>query len=159
MGFLGKNINFALIVLILMIVLVATGTTVLYQRGLKERTSQFETTNSNLSQCLTALDNYKSVVSQKEAQLNDTSQDIRKYDTLYSQKVAELGQRDTDLQSTRQQLNAMTLQKEQFKSLYSVSLLNISSLQSDVEDLEDTIDARDATIRSLRSQLSACLNG
>jgi len=156
MGFLGKNINLALIGLILALVVVATGTTVLYQRGLQQRTSQFESTSTNLSQCMNQVTNYKSVLENKESELNATSQDIAKYDTLYGQKVSEVNDLTSELSSTKSALNSMTLQKEQFKNLYSSALLNISSLENDIRLLDNQIDDLKAERANLQSLLANC---
>ncbi len=156
MGFLGKNINLALIGLILVLVLVATGSTVLYQRSLQQRTDQFETTSLNLSECRAALENYMDVLEERESELNETSQDIAKYDTLYGQKVSELESKKDELDATQADLNSMTLQKEQFKELYSKALLNISSLAADIEDLEDDVAVLQSQKQDLKDDLDAC---
>ncbi len=156
MGFLGKNINLALVGLILALVVVATGTTVLYQRGLQQRTSQFESTSTNLSQCMNQVTNYKSVLEERESELNATSQDIAKYDTLYGQKVSEVNDLTDELSTTRSALNSMTLQKEQFKNLYSSSLLNISSLENDIGILEGQIDDLKTEKANLAALLADC---
>ncbi len=156
MSFLGRNINLGLITLILILVLLFAGVVVLYQRGLAQRTTEYETTSSNLTQCLTTLDNFRDRLAQTETQLDSTSQDIQKYDTLYEQKVAELGDKDRELRQTRSELNGMTLQKEQYKNLYGKSLLNISAQQGQITKLNDDITSLKATIRSLQNQLDAC---
>jgi chromosome segregation ATPase len=158
MGFLGRNINLALVVLVLVLILAATGVTILYQRGLRVRTTQYENASSNLSQCLTALDNYRDVLSKKELQLNETSQDIRKYDVLYTQKVSELGQKQQELASTQTQLNSMTLQKEQFKALYGQALLNISAQQSTITTLQDQVTSYRRSLSTCQADLRACQN-
>lgn len=154
MGFLGKNINIALVALILITILCAVGVTVLYQRGLLERTTQYETTSTNLTQCLSALANYQDVLSKKESELNETSLDIRKYDALYGQKVAELTETAGDLDETKKQLSQATLLKEQYKTLYGQAQLNLSAqanqiaqLNARIIDLNDEIDDLEADLR------------
>jgi chromosome segregation ATPase len=159
MSFLGRNINLALVSLIVIMLLLAAGVTILYQRGLQERTSQLENTSSNLSSCLTALANYKDVLSQSQEKLNATSQDIRKYDTLYSQKVAELTQTQQQLTTTQGQLNDMTLQKEQFKNLYGQAALNITVLQSSINSLNSQIYSYRNSLSACQSSLSSCQAG
>jgi chromosome segregation ATPase len=156
MSFLGKNINLALTVLILIIILAATGVTILYQRGLRVRTTQYENVSSNLSQCLKAVANYQDVLSQKEVQLNATSQDIRKYDVLYTQKVSELDQKQQELTTTQTNLNAMTLQKEQFKELYGGALLNISNLQTSIGNLQNQLATTQDLLYTCQGNLNAC---
>lgn len=158
MVFLGKNINLVLVVIILLVILLATGTTVLYQRGMSKRTSQYETTSSNLTLCTKALENYRNVLNKKNTQINETSQDIKKYDTLYGQKVAEITKKESDLKDTQQKLNSMTLQKEQFKVLYGQTLLNISVQKSRINDLLREVNNLKDDEEILRNQLSECQN-
>ncbi|MBR9692343.1 hypothetical protein GOV07_00245 [Candidatus Woesearchaeota archaeon] len=156
MSFLKKNINMALVALILVLVLVATGTTVLYQRGLQQRTAQFETTSYNLSECLGQVENYIDSLEERESELNETSQDIAKYDTLYGQKVTELTKTEDDLTATKAGLTAMTLQKEQFKDKYSKSLVDLQSLENEKLTLLDEIAKRNKLISQLQSDLNSC---
>ena len=156
MGFLGRNINLALIALLLILILAATGVTILYQQGLRQRTTQYENVSSNLSMCQTTLTNYQDVLGQKEVQLNETSQDIRKYDQLYSQKVSELNTTQGQLTSTQQQLTDMTLQKEQYKNLYGQALLNISAQQYTIIGLNSQIDSYRSSLSSCQNSLSSC---
>lgn len=159
MSFLGKNINLALVALVLAIVVIATGTTVVYQRGLQERTQQFETTSTNLSQCLAQVENYRSELQKTETDLLETSQDISKYDQIYGQKVDELTDKEQELTKTKSSLNAMTAQKEQYKNLYSSALLNISSLENDIVDLEEVVDDLKADKSRLAAELAECQSG
>ncbi len=153
---LGKNINMALVGLILILVLIATGTTVLYQRGLQERTRQYEETSANLSQCRAQVENFKSELEKQQSKLNATSQDIAKYDTLYGQRVAELNQVRDELAATKSSLNAMTLQKEQFKKLYSTALINISSLNNQITALENQVEVLREQKAHLETLLAEC---
>jgi chromosome segregation ATPase len=159
MSFLGRNINLALVSLIVIMLLLAAGVTILYQRGLQQRTSQLENTSSNLSICLTALANYKDVLSQSQEKLNETSQDIRKYDTIYGQKVAELTQTQQQLTTTQGDLNSMTLQKEQFKNLYGQSQLTVAVLNNTVSSLNSQISSCRSSLSSCQSSLSTCQAG
>ena len=159
MTYLGKNINLVLVGLILVTVVLAVGTAMLYQRGLEQRTDEYETTNTNLSQCLTMADNYKDKLVQRETELNQTSQDIRKYDLLYEQKVSDLEVKQQEVVSTKQQLSSMTLQKEQYKNLYGDALINISSLQVKIGNLERDNNALRGRVSDLLDDLNQCESG
>ena len=156
MSFLKQNINMALVALILVLVLVATGTTALYQRGLQQRTSQYETTSYNLSGCLTQVENYIDALEERESELDETSQDIAKYDTLYAQKNQELVKTEDDLEATKAALTSMTLQKEQFKNKYSSALVDIKDLEKDLLDYQDLIDYYKQEVKDLEDELDAC---
>ena len=159
MSFLGKNINLVLIGVILLVIVVTVATAVLYQQGLTQRTTDFELTSSNLSQCLTTLDNYRSSLAQKETELNSTSQDIRKYDVLYEQKQAELTSTQTTLTSTQTTLDRVTLERAQFKSYYEDAMLNISTLQRQIGNLQSDNENLRADVSDLQDRLDACQKG
>lgn len=159
MSFLGKNINIALVGLILAVVLIAAGTTVVYQRGLTTRTQEYETTSSNLSQCLTSLTNYQGKLSEKLAELNDTSQDISKYDTLYEQKVAELNEANQELKQTDAELKQMTLLKESFKKELDQKTQTVIDRESEIDTLNARVDTLERENRNLRTDLNECLSG
>lgn len=156
MSFLGKNINLALVALLLIVILIAVGTTVVYQRGLSQRTSDYEVTSTNLSSCQTQLDNYKERLEKKEGKLQDTSQAIKKYDTLYEQKVSALKDAEGQVSDLQRQLNTITLQKEQFKNLYGTALLNITSLENRVSDLESEKEDLQSKVKNLKDDLYDC---
>jgi chromosome segregation ATPase len=156
MSFLGRNINLALVALILIVILVAVGTSVLYQKGLTQRTQDYENSSVSLGQCQTALDNYRTALAEKESKLNDTSQDIRKYDIIYEEKQAQLATSQQNLQDTQGKLNTMTLQKEQFKNLYGDALLNISQMQRTIGGLESSVTSLRADVRELEKEMDLC---
>ncbi len=155
-GFLGRNINFALFLLVLVVVLIGAGTTVLYYKGLSERTSQYETTSLNLTQCLTSLANYRNVLLTRESELNETSQDIRKYDLLYSQKQSELTDAQKDLDETKRQLTSTILQKEQYKSQMEQKATEVAQKTAQIVKLEAQVDALKTKVADLEDDLSAC---
>lgn len=159
MGFLKKNINLALVGLILILILIATATTVLYQRGLRMRTTQYEKTSMNLSECLAQVQNYREELESKEQTLNETSQDIEKYGVLYDKKVAELHATKDELAATKTSLAAMTAQKEQFKEKYSDALIDIKNLEQEKQELQDQITSLNRKIDNLRDALDACQAG
>lgn len=156
MSFLGKNINIALVALMLIVVLVAVGTTVIYQKGLSSRTSEYEVTADNLSQCLTTAENYRQKLLDKEQQLEDTSQDIAKYDIIYENKVAEAQSLEDQKRAVERDLQAMTLQKENFKRQLDDEIRVSEGLRADIAELEEDLDTlRDQNAR-LRADLKQC---
>jgi chromosome segregation ATPase len=151
MSYLGKNVNLALLVIIIGVIVALVGTTVFFQRSLQNRTGAFEERTETLEQCQVALANYQDQYTEAQQKVNQTALDIRKYDTLYEQKVAELRETQDTLSQTQQQLQFEKLQKEKFQTFYegevsqnkqlnaTIATLNnrIIKLENDVEDLED----------------------
>lgn len=145
-GYLGRNVNLALLVIIIGVVVALVGTTVFFQRSLQNRTSAYEDTTSTLGQCQVALTNYQERYSEALADVNATAQDIRKYDQLYEQKVGELKDSQSQLLSTQKQLEFERLQKQQFQGLYE-------SEQRKANQLSEQIESKDEEIRQLRNRI------
>lgn len=166
MTYLGKRINVILVILILATVGVVVGGTIFYEDVLRQRTSAYETTSGNLSQCEVQLENYISLLSERESQLNATSQDIRVYDELYQQKEDELSETESELRKRQQELNTVTLQKEQFKELYGEAQTEmarqealITSLRGTIDDLREENEAQENEIEELTENLNQCQGG
>lgn len=147
--YLGRNVNLALLVIIIGVVIALVGTTVFFQRGLQNKTQQFENTYSNLGECQVALSNFQDKYSQALEEVNETSESIRKYDQLYEQKTGELKDTQTQLTETQKQLAFEKLQKDRFKEYYEAQVR--ANLQ-----LNQTIESQKSQINSLKSQLSSC---
>jgi chromosome segregation ATPase len=79
-------------------------------------------------------------------ELNSTTSDIRKYDTLYEQKAGELEQKKTELTSTQAELNRVTLQKEVYKK-------QIDEAYASIINLNRTITSLNVRVNSLTNQL------
>ena len=65
-SYLGRNVNLALLVIIIGVVVALVGTTVFFQRSLQDRTSSLEDTSDVLGTCEIALENYQEKFSQAE---------------------------------------------------------------------------------------------
>ena len=147
-SYLGRNVNLALLIIIIGVVVALVGTTVFFQRSLQNRTGAYEGTATELQQCQTSLANALGEFTEAQQKVNQTSQDIRKYDQLYEQKVAELKETQATLTVTEKQLQFEKLQKEKFQQFYEdaarqVTAMNttIKNLKEDIEDLEDELEA------------------
>jgi len=158
--YLGRNVNLALLVIIIGVVVALVGTTVFFQRGLQNRTQDFEVTSSQLNACQTALTNYQQQYEETRQKLNDTAQDIKKYDELYEEKTGELKDAQSQIAKTQQQLAFEKLQKEKFQQFYEAELRNnqqlnstVTSLRTQVNNLNNEIDDLESTISSCRSKL------
>jgi len=135
--YLGRNVNLALLIIIIGVVVALVGTTVFFQRGLQNRTVEYETKAGSLNECHIALTNYQEKYSAAQAKVNQTSQDIRKYDQLYEQKTGELKETESKLSSTEKQLTLAKLINEKIQS--DNDFLIKQTLQ-----LNSTIAAREA---------------
>ena len=140
MAYMGRNVNLALLVIIIGVVVALVGTTVFFQRVLENRTDAYQDTSLTLDQCQIELGNYRETASEAQRQANQSAQDIRKYDELYEQKVGEL-------QDSNRQLAFEKLQKEHFQASYEAELVQsrslnqtIDSLRARIDDLEEDLD-------------------
>lgn len=150
--YLGRNVNLALLIIIIGVVVALVGTTVFFQRSLQNRTGAFEDTAGQLQQCQVSLNNYINQYAEAQEQVNQTAQDIRKYDQLYEQKVADLKETTETLASTQAQLQFEKLQKERFQQYYEDAMRTIASQNS-------TIRTLNTRIRNLENELEACEEG
>jgi chromosome segregation ATPase len=155
-SYLGRNVNLALLVIIIGVVVALVGTTVFFQRSLQNRTGAFETTTETLDQCQTALANYQEQYSRAQAQVNQTSQDIRKYDQLYEQKTGELKETQDTLSSTQKQLEFEKVQKDKFLELYEKERSINSYLNVTIESQQNRIRQLENRIDDLEEELDAC---
>lgn len=131
-NYLGNNINTTLLVLIVVIVIVTVGTAIFFNKGLTKRTSDFETTFDNLTSCQAQVQNYQSELKSKAEELDSTTQDIRKYDQLYEQKVAQITDKDSQISQLTKEKNNAILLKEEFKNKYEVEKKKADGLLSDL---------------------------
>jgi len=148
-SYLGRNVNLALLVIIIGVVIALVGTTVFFQRSLQNRTSEHQTTSGSLSECKVALENYMSQTNEAQEDATRAIQDIRKYDQLYEQKSSELKESLSTIDETQKQLAFEKLQREKLQQLYQAernvnAQLNQTIIVQErrIEDLKD--DLRDA---------------
>jgi chromosome segregation ATPase len=134
-NYLGRNVNLALLVIIIGVIVALVGTTVFFQRGLQNRTQEFETTAEGLNSCQTALANYQTKYTQAELRANETSADIRKYDQLYEQKTGELKDAQGQLSEMTRQRDFEKLQKEKFRTYYEDASRQNAQLNATVVSL------------------------
>lgn len=109
-----KNINIYLLILVLFVAGALAGSAVYYQENFDDLTKLQEETLTNLSQCKSSLVNVEFNLNKTIRSLNTTSQDIRRYDELYTTKDEELKTTAQNLESTETQLQTtkLTLQEE-----------------------------------------------
>lgn len=141
MSYLGRNVNLALLVIIIGVVIVLVGTTVFFQRGLQNRTSEYQQTNDDLSQCRIALNNYMSQANEAQENATRAFQDIRKYDELYEQKSGELKSTKDQLSDSQKQTAFERLQKEKFQQFYEAEKKTNYQLNQTINYQQNEIDS------------------
>jgi chromosome segregation ATPase len=151
MGFMQKNVNVYLLILVLIVAGALAGSSVYYQQNLDGLTSKQDTIYANLSQCSADLESYKFNLNKTMRSLNTTTQDIRRYDELYTTKTEELEttqstleETSKDLKSTKLDLQEETALKNKYKNDYE-DQLQIS------RDLEE----QNAILAAQKKQLEA----
>lgn len=151
-SYLGRNVNLALLVIIIGVIVALVGTTVFFQRSLQNRTQEYQTTTGTLSECQTALQNYQSKYSEATQQVNKTAQDIRKYDQLYEQRTGELKETQTTLEKTQTQLAFERLQKEKFQQYYEAERQGAIQLNLTVQSQTSKINSLNNRIKDICSE-------
>jgi chromosome segregation ATPase len=156
--FMGKKLNVFLLLIIIFILLGMLGVSVYYQNTLKNKKNEIESTSGKLSVCEQNVTSMSDILFNTMKSLNSTETDIRKYDTLYEQKAAELEKKKTELSNTQADLTRMTVLQETYKKqidVYSGQVINlnknITSLISQVTSLNREVDRLNDRVDCLRN--------
>lgn len=151
MGFLQKNVNVFLLLLMLLVAGALAGLSAFYQDTFKDLNTKYEDTAENLSECRADVESYKFNLQKTLTSLNTTSQDIRRYDELYTAKAHELSStKDTlnetssQLKSTQIDLTEMTALKNKYKNDYEEQL----SENEELEEQNTVLTAQKAQLQS-----------
>ncbi|MBW2968122.1 hypothetical protein KY362_06570 [Candidatus Woesearchaeota archaeon] len=114
MGFMQKNVNIFLVLLVLLVAGALAGSSVYYQKNFDEINSDRENTKGDLSECRADLENFRFNLNKTMRSLNQTTTDIRRYDELYSNKSSELESTRDSLENTESELQTtkISLQEE-----------------------------------------------
>ena len=147
--YLGKNINMFLLIIIIISVGSLVGISTYYNQryqsisnGYKEKEDQLE----NISEELIST---KNELLQLRGQFNQTSTDVEKYDSLYSEKVSELG----DLNS---QLSKAVKDYEKVKKDLVGKTNELKTEQDTTKALRIEINDYKDDLNSCKSDLSDC---
>ncbi|MBR9700665.1 hypothetical protein GOV11_02265 [Candidatus Woesearchaeota archaeon] len=155
-SYLGRNVNLALLLIIIGVVVALVGTTVFFQQTLENKTTSFESTSETLTACQVALTNYQDRYSESQERVSETAEDIRKYDELYEQKVGELGDTQQQLLQAKTQQEFERLQKQKFQERYETELATNRELSNNIDDLKGDILSLRSDISDLEDELDAC---
>ncbi|MBW2972535.1 hypothetical protein KY359_05860 [Candidatus Woesearchaeota archaeon] len=162
MGFMQKNVNIFLLVLVLLVASALAGSSVYYQKNFDRLTGRYDLTAENLSGCQADLESYRFNLNKTLRSLNTTTQDIRRYDELYTTKADELKttqedleETETTLQSTKLDLQEETALKNKYKNDYEDQL----EISRDLEEQNAILFAQkkqlEAQVISYRQQADA----
>ena len=146
-----KNVNVFLLLLVLLVAGALAGSSAYYQNTFKDINNKYDTTAENLSSCQADVQSYKFNLQKTTASLNTTSQDIRRYDELYTAKATELSstkdvlnETSGQLKSTQVDLAEMSALKAKFKNDYEDQL----EVNDDLRESNAVLTAEKAQIQS-----------
>jgi len=165
MAFLQKNVNVFLMILVLFVAAALAGSSAYYQDTFKKINTKFESTATNLSTCETDLTSYQSNLQKTIQTLNTTSQDIRKYDELYSAKATELSSTQDVLNDTSAKLKTAQIdltEAEALKDKYKRDFEKQVTENADLREQNSLLSAQNTQLQSeslsYSSRLSAANN-
>lgn len=156
--FMGKRVNLFLVLMIMLVLIGFGGISVYYQYTFKNLNQKYENVSSNLGFCEQNLSQTTDAFMNAVRSLNSTETDIRKYDTLYEQKAAELEGKKTDLANTQAELTRVTMQKEVYKAQIDQSYVQIINLNRTIATLNGQISGLNAQINRLNSRITCYRN-
>lgn len=151
MGFMQKNVNIFLLVLVLIVALSLAGSSVYFQKNFDKLTGKQEDTSANLSECRADLENYKFNLNKTLRSLTTTTQDIRRYDELYVTKSTELESTKGTLEETQSTLQEtkLTLQEETaLKTKYKRDYEDQLEANRDLEEANAILTSQKAQLES-----------
>lgn len=158
MGFMQKNVNLFLFLLVLVVAGTLAGSSVYYNENFDRLTGKFDDASANLSQCRADLEQFKFNLNKTMRSLNTTTQDIRRYDELYSNKSdelkstqSELSTTTTDLKQTKTTLIEETTLKEKYKDQWTDEV----QIRKNLEQQNNLLTTQK---QSCESSLSTCNN-
>ena len=156
MSYLKNNINVILLIFILVVIGVLIGITIVFQTGLETRTGDYEDASTNLTECNNRVHNYQERLSVAEDKVETASQDVSKYDELYSLKVFDLQTAEDELIDRDKTIHNKQQAIDEQKTLIEDLIMDYEISQQTIGALNLTIIKRDDKIRQLREDLQLC---
>lgn len=168
MGFMEKNVNIFLVLLVLLVAAALAGSSVYYQKNFKTLNTDREDTRGSLSECRADLENFKFNLNKTLRSLNETTQDIRRYDELYVSKAGELEDTQTELEETSSELQNTVVElkeEEALKTKYKRDYEDQVQITRNLEEQNAILTAQKAqaessviTWRSKAESASTCID-
>jgi chromosome segregation ATPase len=160
MGFMQKNVNVFILLLVIVVAVALAGSSLYYQKTFDKITTRYDESQNNLSQCSGNLDNSRLTMERIQTSLNTSTQDIRRYDELYTTKNTELESAKGSLEQTQKDLTTSNLElqnnialKEKYKRDYEAQLAVSANLQEQTAMLSAQKTQLESSVISYRSQL------
>ncbi|MFC1740991.1 hypothetical protein ACFL3V_00455 [Nanoarchaeota archaeon] len=151
MGFMQKNVNLFLLLVVLLVASALAGTSVYYQKNFDQITDNYDRTAENLSQCTADVQMYLFNLNKTMRSLNTTTQDIRRYDELYTTKDTELKSTQSNLSQTQTNLKQtqISLQEEAaLKKKYKNDWQDELSQRKDLQEQNSVLTSQKASLES-----------
>lgn len=140
MGYIVRSVNFFLIFLLLLSLLSLLGGSVFFQSRFDALSGDYIMTLERMKETSASLDTYKKLYLEAITNLNETSQDVKQYDVLFTTKSQENEQLNKEL---------TTIEKE-FKSTKSLLLSTTDELASTRYALDEKSELADKYYVDLR---------
>ena len=160
---LKRKINMFIMILIIIFICGGVAVSVLYMNIIKNVSGEKDSFKGNFTSCSASLENYMEVLSMTEKELNSTSEDIKKYDTLYEEKATsletaqtELQKTKTDLTSTKALLDKTTENLKKATTDLATVTAERTSLQTQVDKLKVDNAKLKSLVDSLQDDLEHC---
>jgi peptidoglycan hydrolase CwlO-like protein len=151
MGFMQKRVNAFLLILVLIVAAALAGSSVYFQSTFDKLTNKQDDTAANLSTCKADLDRYKFNLNKTLRSLNTTTQDIRRYDELYTTKDTELKSTQSNLtntQTTLKQTKISLAEETALKAKYKKDYQDEAELRKSAEEQNTILTAQKAQLES-----------
>lgn len=147
MGFIKKDVNFGLMLLIIASLLLFTGFSVYYQTNFKEVVSEYNTKLEELQKVTRELTKEKSKLNQTYELRVKAEKDISALDAQYRELSDERDQLDSDkrklqteLSSTKTELSEAKVQLSQTKDTLAQTQAELSITNSRLRSCDDKLD-------------------
>ncbi|MFC1722640.1 hypothetical protein ACFL0V_00720 [Nanoarchaeota archaeon] len=168
MGFLQKNVNIFLLLVVLLVAATLAASSAYYQNTFKKINAQYDDTSENLTTCMQDVAAFKLNLQKTAQSLNTTSQDIRRYDELYTAKASALSSTQqtlnttsANLKTTQLDLAEMSALKNKFKNDFEDELATSRSLRESNAIVTAQKAQCESSLISYRSKVSSansCIN-
>jgi chromosome segregation ATPase len=140
----------------MLVILGMGGLSIYYQRTFKNVNDQYDQAANTLKVCQQELSQTAATLQSTVTNLNSTETDIRKYDSLYEQKNAELSETQKALEDTKANLQKETLFKQQFQKQSEAYYAQMQTLQLNVSKLVNRVADLNAEVNDYEDY-SDCL--
>ncbi|MBW2963888.1 hypothetical protein KY363_00370 [Candidatus Woesearchaeota archaeon] len=158
MGFMQKNVNLFLFLLVLVVAGTLAGSSVYYNENFDKLTGRYDDASANLSQCRADLEQFRFNLNKTMRSLNTTTQDIKRYDELYTNKSEELKSTQSELDDTEtalKQTKTTLVEETALKEKYKKEWTDEVQIRKNLEQQNNILETQKL---SCEASLSTCSN-